>query len=91
MTAFAWGGLVGSLALVRWQPFATGQRLVLYALLGTSAVLAASALVPSLPVRVALFALAGLCDGPLLGATLRIRAGYAPPPYCRRSSRSERD
>jgi hypothetical protein len=26
-----------------------------------------------------LYALAGLCDGPLLGATLRIRADHSPP------------
>ncbi|MEO3974723.1 MFS transporter [Streptomyces sp. CAU 1734] len=78
MTAFALGGLAGSLALARWQPFATGQRLVVWTLLGTGGALAASALIPSFPVRVALFALAGLCDGPLLGATLRIRADHAP-------------
>ncbi|MEU8887453.1 MFS transporter [Streptomyces sp. NPDC048442] len=78
MTAFALGGLVGSLVLARWQPFATVQRLAVYALLGTGAALAAAALVPSFPVRVALFALAGVCDGPLLGATLRLRAEHAP-------------
>ncbi|MFE4055662.1 MFS transporter [Streptomyces sp. NPDC059096] len=80
MTAFALGGLTGSLVLARWQPFATVQRLALCALLGTGATLAAAALVPSFSTRVALFALAGLCDGPLLGATLRIRAEHAPPP-----------
>lgn len=79
MTAFALGGLLGSLAVARWQPFATVQRMAFYALLGTGATLAAAALVPSLPVRVALFALAGFADGPLLGATLRLRAEYAPP------------
>ncbi|MFJ7997684.1 MFS transporter [Streptomyces sp. NPDC096310] len=80
MTAFALGGLIGSLVLARWQPLATVQRLALCAMLGTGVTLAAAALVPSFPARVALFAFAGLCDGPLLGATLRIRAEHAPPP-----------
>lgn len=53
-------------------------RLVRWALAGTGAALAAAAFAPSVAVTAALFALAGVCDGPLLTATLRIRAQYAP-------------
>ncbi|MEV0372364.1 MFS transporter [Streptomyces sp. NPDC050636] len=79
MTAFAIGMLIGSLAVARWQPPVTVQRLATLALFGTGLALAAAALVPSTPVGTVLFALAGLCDGPLLTATLRIRADHAPP------------
>lgn len=57
----------------------TDQRLVTCALCGTGIALAAAAIVPSPTACAALFVLAGLCDGPLLTATLRLRAAYAPP------------
>lgn len=41
--------------------------------------LTAAAFTPSVALAAALFAVAGVCDGPLLTATLRIRAQYAPP------------
>ncbi|PWK69357.1 hypothetical protein BCL76_10673 [Streptomyces sp. CG 926] len=77
MTAFAVGALGGSLTLGRITSVEPG-RLVRWALAGTGAALAAAAFAPSLPVTAAVFALAGVCDGPLLTATLRIRARYAP-------------
>ncbi|MFJ6051467.1 MFS transporter [Streptomyces sp. NPDC092307] len=77
MTAFAVGALGGSLTLGRITSVEPG-RLVRWALAGTGAALAAAAFAPSLPVTAVLFALAGVCDGPLLTATLRIRARYAP-------------
>ncbi|WP_326592989.1 MFS transporter [Streptomyces sp. NBC_01294] len=81
MTAFAVGALAGSLTLGRITSVAPG-RLARWALAGTGAALAAAALAPSFAPSVAvtavLFAVAGVCDGPLLTATLRIRSEYAP-------------
>lgn len=79
MTAFAVGALLGSLAVARWPPRLSDQRLVTLTLCATGLTLAAAALVPSPIAGAALFALAGVCDGPLLTATFRIRAAYAPP------------
>ncbi|MYV73620.1 MFS transporter, partial [Streptomyces sp. SID1046] len=77
MTAFAVGALGGSLTVGRITSVEPG-RLVRWALVGTGAALAAAAFAPSVAVTAAVFALAGVCDGPLLTATLRIRARYAP-------------
>ncbi|MFE7315854.1 MFS transporter [Streptomyces sp. NPDC057555] len=78
MTAFAVGALAGSLSVARWRPRVPTQLMATTALLGTGAALAAAALTPWPAAVVALFVLAGLCDGPLLTATLRIRADHAP-------------
>ncbi|MFD6186177.1 MFS transporter [Streptomyces goshikiensis] len=77
MTAFALGALTGSLTLGRMTAVDPG-RLARWGLAGTGVALAAAALSPSLAVTAALFAVAGVCDGPLLTATLRIRSEYAP-------------
>ncbi|MGR4879767.1 MFS transporter [Streptomyces sp. LARHCF249] len=77
MTAFAVGALAGSLTLGRMTAVEPG-RLVRWALAGTGAALAAAAFAPSVAVTAALFAVAGVCDGPLLTATLRIRSEHAP-------------
>lgn len=77
MTAFAVGALAGSLTLGRMTSVEPG-RLVRWALAGTGAALAAAALTPSVAGTAVLFAVAGVCDGPLLTATLRIRSEYAP-------------
>ncbi|MEW2140298.1 MFS transporter [Streptomyces sp. NPDC005409] len=77
MTAFAVGALAGSLTLGRMTKVEPG-RLVRWALTGTGVALTAAAFTPSLALTAALFAVAGVCDGPLLTATLRIRAQYAP-------------
>ncbi|MFG2196508.1 MFS transporter [Streptomyces sp. NPDC048639] len=79
VTLFALGALAGSLGLARWQPRLTVYRLVALSLLGTGLALGAAALLPTFSAAAALFAVAGLCDGPLLSATLRIRADHAPP------------
>ncbi|GGU48626.1 hypothetical protein GCM10010211_11070 [Streptomyces albospinus] len=78
MTAFAIGALAGSLALARWEPRIPVQHQATAALLGTGLALGAAALIPAPAAIVALFVLAGLYDGPLLAATLRIRADHAP-------------
>ncbi|WP_406480401.1 MFS transporter [Streptomyces platensis] len=80
MTAFALGALAGSLAVARWRPPLSDPRLATLALCGTGVALAAAALPVSPTATGALFVLAGLCDGPLLTATLRLRAAHAPPP-----------
>ncbi|MCX4694885.1 MFS transporter [Streptomyces sp. NBC_01408] len=77
VTAFAVGALTGSLTLGRLTSVESG-RLARWALTGTGAALAAAALAPSVAVMAALFAVAGVCDGPLLTATLRIRSEHAP-------------
>ncbi|MFJ2821273.1 MFS transporter [Streptomyces toxytricini] len=77
MTAFAVGALAGSLTAGRIAGVEPG-RLARWAMAGTGAALAAAAFAPSLAVGAVLFAVAGVCDGPLLAATLRIRAEYAP-------------
>ncbi|MBO8193429.1 MFS transporter [Streptomyces oryzae] len=78
MTAFAVGGLAGSLGTARWRRAPAPARLALLSLLMTASALAGAALAPQLAATVALFALAGLGDGPLLAATLRLRADHAP-------------
>ncbi|MFE9630999.1 MFS transporter [Streptomyces sp. NPDC006463] len=77
MTAFAVGALAGSLTLGRMTSVEPGL-LVRWALAGTGAALAAAAFTSSVAAAAALFAVAGVCDGPLLTATLRIRSEYAP-------------
>jgi MFS family permease len=78
MTAFAVGALVGSLAVDRLCPRVQAERLVGATLFCTGLALAAAALVTSPLACAVLFGAAGLCDGPLLAATLRIRADHAP-------------
>ncbi|MEV0415664.1 MFS transporter [Streptomyces sp. NPDC050448] len=77
MTAFAVGALAGSLTLGRITAVEPG-RLARWAMAGTGAALAAAVFAPSVTVGAVLFAAAGVCDGPLLTATLRIRSEYAP-------------
>ncbi|WP_371646060.1 MFS transporter [Streptomyces sp. NBC_00597] len=77
MTAFAVGALAGSLTLGRITSVEPG-RLARRAMAGTGAALAAAVFAPSVAVAAVLFAAAGVCDGPLLTATLRIRSEYAP-------------
>lgn len=78
VTLFALGALTGALATARLRRPVPAPRLVTAALTGTGAALAAAALAPSVPLCLLLYTLAGICDGPLLSATLRIRADHAP-------------
>ncbi|MEU9001363.1 MFS transporter [Streptomyces sp. NPDC048551] len=77
MTAFAVGALAGSLTLGRITSVAPA-RLARWALAGTGLALAAAAYAPGVGWTAAAFAAAGVCDGPLLTATLRIRSAHAP-------------
>lgn len=82
LAAFAAGALAGSLVMTRWRPRGrlTGTAVVHGSVLLTGVLLALAAAAPAFPVAVALFAAAGCCDGPLLTATLLVRAEHAPPP-----------
>ncbi|WP_411145081.1 MFS transporter [Streptomyces sp. x-80] len=79
MTAFAAGALAGALAVGRWPPPVPVEGLARPALFGTGLALAAAALVPAPAACAVLTVPAGLFDGPLPTATLRIRADHAPP------------
>ncbi|CAL9412955.1 hypothetical protein SUDANB106_01708 [Streptomyces sp. enrichment culture] len=79
MTALALGALAGSLAVARWLRSFHARRLVPFCLTGAGLGLAAAAAAPSFAVQTALFAVAGVFEGPLLSATLRIRADHSPP------------
>lgn len=79
LTAVAAGGLLGSLAWT-WRPAGPerAEAVVVAGLAGVGLPLAAAAFVSSLPGTIALFALAGFCNGPLFGAVLVIRNSCAP-------------
>ncbi|RAG86882.1 MFS transporter [Streptacidiphilus pinicola] len=78
MTAFAVGGLAGTLVTTRMPSRVTAPRLALVGLLGTGSGLAAAAMAPGLPAAAACFVTAGACEGLVLTATLRVRAEQAP-------------
>lgn len=78
MTSFGAGALVGAMALARWRPPVTATGLAGGCLLGSAFALAGAAVSPSLTFGLVVFAGAGLCDGPLLSATLQARAEHAP-------------
>ncbi|WP_407566258.1 MFS transporter [Streptomyces sp. 184] len=79
LTVSAAGALLGALAAARRPPGFSDARLAAACLVGTGVALFGAAAAAPYPLCVALFAVAGLCDGPLLAATLRIRADHAPP------------
>lgn len=80
LAAFAAGALAGSLCATRWRPgrpFGASGLLTL-SLLALGCLLAATATAPDYTVALVLVAAAGWCDGPLLTATLLIRAAHTP-------------
>ncbi|MEO3839593.1 MFS transporter [Streptomyces sp. B22F1] len=79
LTVLAAGALAGALGAARRGPGVSDVRLAAVCLVGTGAALLGAAASAPYPLCVVLFCLAGLCDGPLLAATLRIRADHAPP------------
>ncbi|MFW6691954.1 hypothetical protein [Streptomyces sp. MAR4 CNX-425] len=79
LTVLAAGALAGALGAARRPPGLSDARLAAACLVGTGAALLGAAAAGPYPLCVALFGVAGLCDGPLLAATLRIRADHAPP------------
>ncbi|MGW8955112.1 MFS transporter [Streptomyces sp. NPDC055709] len=83
MTAFAVGALAGSLAVARYRPGLPAPRLAEAALLGLGLALAGAAAVALVPspgpwLLLPFFTVAGLCDGVVLTATLRVRSDHAP-------------
>ncbi|MGH8876491.1 MAG: MFS transporter, partial [Stackebrandtia sp.] len=78
VAVFAAGALTGALALTKWTPRISPQRLAAYSLLVTGVSLGLAAIAPNFGVGLVLFAIAGAGDGPLLSATLRVRAAHAP-------------
>ncbi|MBB6034840.1 MFS transporter [Phytomonospora endophytica] len=79
LTAFALGALTGSVLLTRLPTSPPPLRLARLCLAALGVALILTALAPTYWASLAGFALAGLADGPLLGATLRLRADHAPP------------
>jgi len=79
LTALSCGGLAGALAsrrlLARWSP----RTILLAALGGFGACLAALAAMPDLALALALAVMAGLAEGPTLAATLTVRQENVPP------------
>jgi MFS family permease len=79
LTLLALGALGSSLLVARRPPRITARALAGRSLLMSGTALAAAAFAPSFALCAVCFALAGLAEGPLLSATLRIRAEHAPP------------
>jgi|tagenome__1003787_1003787.scaffolds.fasta_scaffold20827680_2 hypothetical protein len=80
LVAMTVGGLAGSL-LWTWRPVAPrlAARVVVLGLLVSGLPLALAGFTASIGVQMALFALSGLADGPVLGALLVVRDRRAPP------------
>ncbi|RAY14596.1 MFS transporter [Actinomadura craniellae] len=78
VSAFAVGALAGSLSAARWLRPRHAEAVILAGLVGVGLSLAAAGAMPSLPLAMVCFALAGLCDGPVLAATLTLRQREAP-------------
>ena len=77
-SAFALGALCGSLALASRVPRTGPLRLSLLGIVGLGLAFAAVAAAPTLPVALALVALAGALEGPVLANTLAVRAAHSP-------------
>ena len=77
-SAFALGALAGSLVMASRQPHTGPLRIAFAGVAGLAAAFAAVAAAPSLPVAIALVALAGAVEGPVLASTLAVRAQHSP-------------
>lgn len=78
-SAFALGALVGSLLVASRVPRTSPMRLAYLGIAGLAVAFACVAAAPSLPVALALVALAGALEGPVLASTLAVRAAHSPP------------
>jgi hypothetical protein len=79
VTIFACAALISSVAVARRQPSLAPERLVSCCLCISAAALGAAGFAGPFAACATLFALAGLGNGPLLGALLRVRASHSPP------------
>jgi MFS family permease len=77
--AFAAGSAVGAIVLVRLQSVWRPVRLVLGALTALGGLMLLWPLASTLPVALALIAIAGFADGPNLSATFAVRQRWTPP------------
>ncbi|MDK1472818.1 MFS transporter [Streptomyces sp. 549] len=78
LTGFALGALAGCVLAARQRKPWTAHRMVTVGLSGTGLALGAAAWSPHPALSAAVFAVAGMCDGPVLSATLRLRADHTP-------------
>jgi predicted MFS family arabinose efflux permease len=77
--AFDLGGIAGALGVARMRHRWPPERIVGAGLLAVGAVMLAWPLARSLPVALALVALAGTADGPAFAATFAVRQQWSPP------------
>ena len=78
ITAISAGGLIGALASERLLARRSAPAVIAGSVAGTGLGLLALAFITSLGLALALAALAGLAEGPLLAATLRVRQRRVP-------------
>jgi MFS family permease len=78
-SAFALGALGGSLLLASRAPRTGPMRLAYLGIAGLGLAFAGVAAAPTLGVAIALVALAGAMEGPVLASTLAVRAAHSPP------------
>jgi predicted MFS family arabinose efflux permease len=76
--AFAFGSVLGALALVRLQTIWAPERVVLGALTAVGCLMLLWPLASALPVALLLIGLAGVADGPNLSATFAARQRWTP-------------
>jgi predicted MFS family arabinose efflux permease len=77
--AFAIGSMIGALTLVRLQRLMPPHRIVLIAYAAFGALMLLWPLAGSLPVMLALVAVAAVADGPALSAQFAVRQQMVPP------------
>jgi MFS family permease len=77
-STFALGALVGSLLVASRTPRTGPMRLAYLGISGLALAWTALAFAPSLPVAVAIIAVAGALEGPVLASTLAVRELWSP-------------
>lgn len=78
-SAFALGALAGSLAVASRAPRTGPMRMAFLGVAALALAFAAVAFAPTFPIALALTALAGAIEGPVLASTLAVRAAHTPP------------
>lgn len=78
-SAFALGALIGSLLVASRVPRTGPMRLAFLGIAGLGLAFTGVAFAPTLTVAIALVAVAGAMEGPVLASTLAVRAAHSPP------------
>ncbi|MCW2680877.1 MAG: hypothetical protein JWM62_2278 [Frankiales bacterium] len=78
-SAFALGALAGSLLVASRVPRTGPMRLAFLGIAGLALAFTGVAFAPTLTVAIALTAVAGAMEGPVLASTLAVRAAHSPP------------